>query len=155
MDYENLTEEEAKQRERELVEDAREAKEELEAKQSEALEAIAEGGDLEEYATVELGELEIEVLGWLPGDVEDTVLQARQLGKTEDPAKIKRSMETMLSALAEMTVDDTYNMAFWRQFYQEYGAAGLIEAVGTVLEPAQTSMEEKREAVDGFRQRKG
>lgn len=141
------------EKERELLEDARETKKELEQQQNEALEAIAKGGDLEEYETVELGELELEVKSWLPGDVEDTVLQAQKLGESEDPAQIKRSMETMLSALAEMTTDGTYDMGFWRQFHQEYGANGLILAVETILEPANENMEKKKEGVDGFRQK--
>jgi hypothetical protein len=154
MDYDNLapeSEEEFEQRQQELLEDARNEKQQREAAQNEALKQIAEGESLEEYETVELGDLELEVKAWLPGDVEDTVLQAQQLGDSEDPAEIKRSMETMLSALAEMTTEETYDMGFWRKYYRKWGAEGLIMAVSTVLEPAGESLERKREGVDGFR----
>lgn len=139
------------EKEQELLEDARQSKAELEAAQNEALEAIASGEELEQYETVSLGELELEVKAYLPGDVEDTVLQAQQLGESEDPAEIKRSMETMLSALAEMTTSDTYNMGFWREFHRKWGANGLILAVETILDPASENMEDKRDAMDGFR----
>jgi hypothetical protein len=102
------SEEEYEQRRQELIEEAKADKNELDDAQNEALAAIASEGGLEDYATVELGELEIEVKAWLPGDVEDTVLQAQQLGDSEDPAQIKRSMETMLSALDEMTTTMTW-----------------------------------------------
>jgi hypothetical protein len=139
------------EKEQELLEEAREAKQKLEEAQNEALAAIASEDGLEDYATVELGDLELEVKSWLPGDVEDTVLQAQQLGNSEDPAQIKRSMETMLSALAEMTVSDDYDMRFWREFHDRYGANGLIMAVDTVLGPANETMEERKNGVDGFR----
>jgi hypothetical protein len=147
------SEEEYEQRRQELIEEAKADKNELDDAQNEALAAIASEGGLEDYATVELGELEIEVKAWLPGDVEDTVLQAQQLGDSEDPAQIKRSMETMLSALAKMTVADDYDMAFWREFHERYGANGLIMAVDTVLGPANGNMEARKEGVDGFRQK--
>lgn len=147
------SEEEYEQRRQELIEEAKADKKELDDAQNEALAAIASEEGLEDYATVELGELEMEVRAWLPGDVEDTVLQAQQLGDSEDPAQIKRSMETMLSALAEMTVSDDYDMKFWREFHERYGANGLIMAVQTILSPANEKMEQHREGVDGFRQK--
>lgn len=139
------------EKEQELLEDARQSKEELEQAQNEALEAIASGEELEQYETVSLGDLELEVKAWLPGDVEDTVLQAQQLGESEDPAEIKRSMDTMLSALAEMTTSETYDMGFWREFHRKWGAEGLILAVETILDPASENMEEKREGLESFR----
>lgn len=145
------SEEEYEERRQELIEEAKADKKELDDAQNEALAAIASEEGLEDYATVELGELEIEVKAWLPGDVEDTVLQAQQLGDSEDPAQIKRSMETMLSALAEMTVADDYDMRFWREFHDRYGANGLVLAVERVLEPAQENTQRRKEGVEGFR----
>jgi len=49
-----------------LQEETRDAYEQHEAEQSDALDAIASGSDLEEYQTVALGELELEVKAWLP-----------------------------------------------------------------------------------------
>lgn len=149
------SEEEYEERRQELIEEAKADKKELDDAQNEALAAIASEEGLEDYATVELGELEMEVRAWLPGDVEDTVLQAQQLGDSEDPAQIKRSMETMLSALAEMTVSDDYDMRFWREFHERYGANGLIMAVDTLLGPANENMEARKEGVDGFRPSQG
>ncbi len=143
--------EESREMQREMVEEARQTKQELEAKQREALEEIQQGESLERYATVTMGNLDLEVKAWLPGEVEDTVLQAQQLGESKDPAQIKRSMETMLSALSEMTTSDTYNMGFWRAYYHKWGAEGMIQAVETVLEPASEHLEAKQDSLQSFR----
>jgi hypothetical protein len=134
-----------------LLEDTREAYKQHEAEQSDALDAIASGSDLEEYETVELGELELEVKAWLPGSVEDTVLKAQDAAESDDPKEVKESLETMISALAEMSTSDVYNSHFWRKYYDEYGAVGLILATETLLEPASDKLEERQDAVDGFR----
>lgn len=134
-----------------LLEDTREAYKQHEAEQSDALDAIASGSDLEEYQTVTLGELELEVKAWLPGSVEDTVLKAQDAAESDDPQEVKESLETMISALAEMSTSDVYNSHFWRKYYDEYGAVGLILAVETLLEPASDKLEERQDAVDGFR----
>jgi hypothetical protein len=134
-----------------LQEETRDAYEQHEAEQSDALDAIASGSDLEEYQTVALGELELEVKAWLPGSVEDTVLKAQDAAESDDPKEVKESLETMISALAEMSTSDVYNSHFWRKYYDEYGAVGLILAVETLLEPASDKLEERQDAVDGFR----
>lgn len=137
----------------ELISKAQEKKQELDEKQNEALAAIAEGGELEDYETVTLGELEIEVKAWLPGSVEETVTKANRLGQQEDMGKIRESMETMLSALDEMTRADEYDMAFWRKYYAEWGPEGLILAIETILDPAMEGVEERSEGVESFRTR--
>jgi len=154
MDIENLapeSEEEARQKEQELIQSAKQSKQEREAQQNEALQAIAEGGNLEKYETVELGDLDLEVKAWLPGDTTETVQEAQRLADTEDIQQIKRSMRTFLSALADMTVDDTYDLQFWRKYYQRYGPEGMIVAVETVLEPASESLDEQKEGAKSFR----
>lgn len=122
------------------------------AAQEEALAEIAAGDDLERYETVELGTLEMEVKAWLPGTVEEVVTRAMDISDQEDAEAIRDSMETMLTALAEMTTREDLNRRFWRQYYDRYGAVGMIEAVETILGPAAEEMEAKEEAVDGFRE---
>lgn len=145
------TEEEYEQRRRELIESAAETKRELDERQNEALEAIAEGQTPERYDTVTLGELDLEVLGWLPGDVEDKVVDAMDLADDPDPGALRESKETIITALDEMTVSDDYNGQFWREYHRRYGQEGLIIAANTVFEPAKDGIEERRDAVDGFR----
>lgn len=151
MDATPQTEEEAEARKQQLIEETREAKRELDQAQSEALDQIASGGDLEKFETVELGELELEVKAWLPGDVADTVEKAQRLADGDDVSDVRESMETMLDALSSMTVDAQYGTPFWEEFYSRYGPTGLMLAVETVLEPAQEEIENKRDAMDGFR----
>jgi Spy/CpxP family protein refolding chaperone len=154
------SEDEYQQRRQELIEDAKEERRELEDKQTEALAEIAKGEEIESYQTVSLGELELEVKGWSPGDTTETVEQAMRMAESEDPEDMKQSMETMLSALVDMTVSDTYDMTFWRAYYEKYGPQGMQPAVETILGPAISELEEmqqrevsedKREAVNGFR----
>lgn len=136
----------------ELIHKAQNTKEDLDAKQNEALEAIASGEELERYETVSLGNLEIEVKGWLSGDTTDTVQKAQRLADSNDMDEIRESMETMLSALDDMTTSSDYGMQFWREYYRRYGPEGLAVAVETVLEPASEDMEAKKESLDGFRE---
>jgi transcriptional regulator of NAD metabolism len=145
------TEEEYQERKKALIEDAAKTKAKLEEKQNEALQAISEGGDLEKYEVVELGELELEVKAWLPGDTTETVQEAQRLAEEENIRAIKRSMQTFLSALADMTVDDTYDLQFWRKYYQRYGPEGMIVAVEAVLGPAGDSLEKQKQGAESFR----
>lgn len=145
------TEEEAEQKRKELIKKTKEKRQELDRKQNEALEAIKGGGDLEDYQLVELGDLEIEVKAWMPGDVADTVQKAHDIGQSGDMERFEESIQTMLSALVEMTTDDTYNMAFWQAYYQEYGPEGVLVAAETIIGPAAESMEAKSEGVKSFR----
>jgi predicted RNase H-like HicB family nuclease len=116
-----------------------------------ALEKIAEGEDFEHYETVTLGQLEMEVKAWMPGDVEETVTRANQLAEENDPSAVRESMETMLSALGEITVSNQYDTAFWRAYYSEYGPQGLMIAVETVLGPAVEELEKTEEQAKSFR----
>jgi hypothetical protein len=148
METENQDYDELKEQ---VISEAKETKQEVDQKQQEALNAISQGGQLENYETVYLGELEIEVKGWLPGDVEQTVTQAKSVADSEDAEQIRKSMETMLHALTEMTVDETYSMGFWRKYYAKYGPEGLILAVKTIMEPAKEGIEDKKDGVESFR----
>jgi len=154
------TEEELEQRKQELIEDAKDSYEGEKAKQNEALAEIKKGEDLEQYTNVTLGELELEVKCWLPGDTTGTVQRAVQLAESEDMAKIQESMETMLVALDEMTTNDLYDRGFWESYYNEWGPTALIPAVMTILGPALDEMEgmkerevdaQKADAANGFR----
>lgn len=131
--------------------DLRESISEQQARQEAALNQIAAGGQLERYETVQLGDLEIEVKGWLPGDVEQTVRKAEQIAQDGDHKAAVESIETFLSALAEMTRNEDFDLGFWRDFYERWGPEGVLLAAEKVFEPAVDSMEDKQEAIDGFR----
>jgi len=163
MDMEELApedQEEFEQKQKELIEDSRQAKQELEAEQNKALAEIAKGEKLEQFETVELGGLEMEVKAWIPGDTTNTVEKAMDLAQSDSVGKMKQSMQTMLKALADMTVSDTYDINFWRAYYQEYGPVGMQPAVNTILGPAGEELErlqqrevdeERLDAANGFR----
>jgi DNA-binding protein YbaB len=148
METENQDYDELKEQ---VISDAKETKQEVDQKQQEALNAISQGGQLEDYETVFLGDLEIEVKAWLPGDVEQTVTEAKTVADSDNAQEVRQSMETMLHALAEMTVDETYSVGFWKKYYAEYGPEGLILAVETIMEPAKEGIENRKDGVESFR----
>jgi len=125
-----------------------------EAKQNEALNAIAQGEELEQYTTVELGDLELEVKEWVPGDVEQTITRVNQIAERGDDVVLMRQMESILTALDEMTENGTYDRSFWRAYYDKYGQSGVLVATETILSPAMEEMEALEEGVEGFRQDK-
>lgn len=146
------SEEEAKERQKELIQDAKEHKAELEAEQNEALEAIKQGSQYEEYETVQMGELEFEVKAWLPGDVSDEVERINRISNSGNEQEMYRAMQDMLPVLDRMSEDDRLNLEFWKAYYEDTGPLGMLEAVETVLGPAIENMEDKQEGVRSFQQ---
>lgn len=159
-------EDEYEERARELIEDTRETKEELDAKQEDALDAIADGDDFGDYEPVTLGELEMERKTWLPGDVTDVVKDAAEVTQRlqekpddevdpEDFAALQESMTTMLEALAGLTRSDDYDLSFWQAFYERYGPEGLMLAVERIVAPAVEGLEDRRDGMDSFHRGEG
>jgi len=149
-----MTAEEKEQKAQELKERAKDTKQELDKRQEEALQKISQGEDFEKYETVSLGELEVEVKAWLPGDTEEIVTRASELAEQENPGAVRESMESMLVALDEMTTNPDFGRSFWQKYYSEYGPEGLIVAVETILGPAIESAQDREESVKSFRQDK-
>lgn len=155
------TESEYDAKRQELINDAKETKERIERKQNEALAEIAKGEDLEQYETISLGNLEMEVKAWVPGDATNSISQAAQLAQSGNIADIQDSMEQFLPALDELTVSNDYSMGFWREYYNRYGPQGMLIAVEKVCGPAFEELEEIKgrevdeervDAANGFRQ---
>ena len=129
-------------------------------KQEEALSEIAQGENLEKYETIYLGDLEMDVRAWVPGNAMSQIQKAQNIAEDEDTSRMMESMETMINALAEVAVSDTYDSSFWRAYFNRYGPEGMLVAVEKVLGPAIDSMEErapvenmeeKADAANGFR----
>lgn len=145
------SEEEYEERAQRLKQDAAETKQELEQKQEAALKEIESGETLESYETATLGDLEMEVKAWFPGSLFDDVQHAQQLAQSENPEKVFESIDTMIQVLDNMTVSDTYNEGFWREYFQKWGPEALGRAMQAILEPAQEEQEAKMDSLDGFR----
>ena len=166
MDYEDLapeSEEEFEQRQQELLEDARNEKEQREAAQNEALREIAKGDDLTEYEVIQLGQLDMRVKAWVPGTATQPIHNAAQKADSLDDdagmAEVSESMEAFLPALDELTVSSDYDRSFWRMYYEKFGPQGMIEAVNRVCGPAFDEMgefadrdvdDDRRDAAQGF-----
>lgn len=152
------------ERRKELIEDAKSTKEEVDRKQSAMLDAVAEGDNAvheKEYEWVKIGEVDAKVKAWLPGSSIDTITRAQKLAQRENIDDSMQSIETMIDGMVSVTealeVDgfDTSETAeireFWQGLFNRYGVAGFQTAAQTVLEPAAEDFEAKSGAVDGFR----
>jgi hypothetical protein len=143
-----------------LLQDTQEHFSEKRQKQEEALSEIAQGENLEKYETIFLGDLEMDVRAWVPGNAMSQIQKAQNIAEEEDASRMMESMETMINALAEVAVSETYDTAFWRTYFERYGPEGMLVAVEKVLGPAIDSMEDrapvenmegKKDAANGFR----
>ena len=156
----DLSEDEYQDRRSKLIEDAKEEHSQRTAEQEKALQEIAQGENLERYETVFMGDLEMQVRAWVPGSVVPQIQTAASIADSEDVERVMESMETMINALAEISVEGTYDSAFWRAYFDRYGPEGMIVAVEKVLGPALENMEDNMpdeqlsqssDAAQGFR----
>jgi hypothetical protein len=148
---------------KELINEAKETKEQIERKQNEALAEIAKGEDLEQYKTIQLGNLEMEVKAWVSGDATDALTNAMEIAQDAQEGSashVRDSMQEILPALASFTVSNDYSMAFWQEYYRRYGPQGLMVAFEKVCGPALEDMDELQgrdvdqervDAANGFR----
>jgi hypothetical protein len=159
-------EQEYEQRREELISDAKETKHELEAKQSEMLEAVASGDDgidVEDYATVQVGEVEVRAKAYMPGESLSTIKRAQRLAKRENLEAALDSINTMTDAMTVVTerldhapsgtvIESNEEIrTFWKGMFQEWGVNGFQQAAEKVLEPASEDLESKAESAESFR----
>lgn len=162
-----MEEHEAQQKREELIERARDTKQELDARENEMLRAVASGEDgldVERYETVQVGEVNVEAKAWLPGKAQDTIQHAYRLAERENLEDAQESIYTMIEGMTVVTeglehphsgaeiADKESIRQFWRGMYDQWGVIGFQKAASKVLEPANEDMEEKANAADGFRQ---
>lgn len=160
------TEEEYQDKRSELINRAKETKQDLDAEQNEMLAAVAsgdEGLDVEKYETVQIGEAEATVKAWLPGDTQDTIQHAHRLAQRENMDDAQESIYTMIEGMTTVTErlyhpesDTVFEEKekirnFWNGMYGQWGVQGFQQAASIVLEPANEEMEDMSNAVDGFR----
>lgn len=160
------TEEEYQERRSELIEGAKESKQDFDAKTNELLNAVGRGEDgldVEKYETVEVGEVEVVVKAWLPGEAQDTIQHAQRLAQRENMDDAQESIYTMIEGVTTVTErislpgsDESIESKedirqFWRGVYDKWGIVGFQEGAQRALKPATDEMEELSNTVDGFR----
>ena len=156
---------EYQQKREELIADAKETKHELEAKQSEMLAAVAsgdEGIDVEDYETVQVGEVEVTAKAYMPGESLSTIKRAQRLAKRDNLEAALDSISTMTDAMTVVTErlehsqsdtvmeDKEVIREFWKGMFSEWGVEGFQQAAEKVLEPASEDMEEKANSAQSF-----
>lgn len=161
-----LTDAEREQKRQELIEDAKETKHELEAQESEMLQAVASGDDAIEVGdteTVQVGEVTVTVKSYMPGDSLNSIKRAQNLAKRENVEAAVDSIHTMCEGMTVVTErlehpesgtvfeDSERIRGFWKGMFNEWGIQGFQQAAQTVLEPASEDMEQKADSAQSFR----
>lgn len=161
-DADLLDEENYDERRQRLIESAREERQRHEAQQEAMLEAVAEGEnfDIESHTWVSLGEADLHVKEWFPGDTVDQLAQADMDPNDATGADANRAIGGVLEAFVTMTdaieagdqrVESKPQIrSFWRSYFERWGDQGLAEAFDVVLTPA-IENSEGEEAVESFR----
>jgi hypothetical protein len=151
------------EKQRELIEKTKEAKESAEQQHNEMLEAVAEGEDwnVEDYEWVELGGVELKVKTWLPGDTMDRMGALGEAAETQDPSAAREMVHGGIESLTTQTeiiqsggaVFETNSdiRQFWQNYTEKWGNKGLEKAIETVMGPIEDEQERKEETMRSFR----
>jgi len=95
--------------------------------QQEALTEIAQGQNLEEYETRELGNAEISVKCWIPGDVTESFADIFEAYDNDNPIEVFRSFRQVARVIGRLCADEPYsNAQFWEQYYDKWGPKGMM-----------------------------
>jgi hypothetical protein len=135
----------------ELIREHDKAKRQYEQEKGELLEAVKQEEEFEHesYEWVELGDVEIKVKAWIPGDAMDTInqfAQADQSGEIPDFAALvdaaKQLTEVIRSGDVSWQTEGRIN-DFWDTYYNEHGSNVVYAAAERVYQPALENMEQR------------
>lgn len=150
----------------EIKQKAAESKHEQDAEQAALLDAVAKGDDgidVEEYEWVNVGEVDVKVKAWMPGESLDAIESANRLAKRDNMSDSMESIHTMIegmTAVTETLKNDDLNIEhtkketirkFWRGMLDKWGIEGFQKSAEIILQPASEDLEEKSNAAEGFR----
>lgn len=147
----------------ELIEKVGEKRQEDEQAHQALLNAVSEGEEfeVENYEWVQLGNVDVKVKTWFPGDVIDKIssFSAEEI----NPSEAQSAIHSTVDALGQMTEmvesgdvrvnNESGIRSFYKQYYDKWGDQGLEMAVKTILEPAQDNSD-KSDVMDSFRSEK-
>jgi hypothetical protein len=135
----------------ELIADAEEIAADEDAEKQALLEAVKNDEEFEHGQTewVQLGDVDLRVKAWFPGNTFDTV---RGLAEAEQNDEIP-DFHALLDSLAEITEvvrtsgvtweETTRINDFWQAYYAEHGTNVIMIASERVLRPALDNMEQR------------
>lgn len=135
----------------ELISDTEAAKRQAEQEQAELLEALEAEEEFEHrsYEWVEIGDVELKVKTWLPGDVNDTIqayAEAEQSGDVPDFEPMIEAAKTQTEVVRTADVSwstDAKISKFWDMYYSEHGSNVLLTVFDRVFDPAIDGIENK------------
>jgi len=152
--------------EQKLIQEAEQAKRQHEQEKGELLEAVKNEEEFthESYEWVELGDVELKVKSWIPGDSMDAINKFAQADQSGEIPNFKELIEAA-KELTEVvrTHDVTWETQaliddFWDSYYAEHGSNVIYAAAERVYKPALENMEQRApqsfpgdENRDGFR----
>lgn len=149
-EYQVDGEEEYEQRRKELIEEAQETKQQYDEQHAELLDAVESGEEfqVEDYEWVNLGELEIKVKTWFPGDTLDKLTSLEE-GDATAQESINATIEAFTKLTEQIRKDDPVTdregiESFWLVYYDKWGSQGLFEAMDVIASPAIDNSNEKQ-----------
>jgi len=137
--------------EQKLIQEAEHAKRQHEQEKGELLEAVKNEEEFthESYEWVELGDVELKVKSWIPGDSMDAInnfAQADQSGQIPDFSELIEAAKELTEVVR--TADVTWETQaliddFWDSYYAEHGSNVIYAAAERVYKPALENMEQR------------
>jgi hypothetical protein len=147
-------------RREELIEETEAAKRQHEQELTELTQAVKNDEELEhdQYDWVEVGDVEMKVKAWLPGDTMDTLEEYSEADESGSMPPISDIVDIAISQTEVIRSGDvswskqSQIQAFWEKYYEEQGDTVLEVALNRVLDPA---LDKRQGRVpDGFRQKR-
>lgn len=154
----------------ELLEATNDTAAEKKAEQTELLAAVAEGEQgisVEDYEWVQIGQVDVKVKAWMPGESLNAIERAKRLAERENTSDTLEGIATMKDGMTAVTetiklesrdievADEEDIRDFWGGMVNTWGIEGFQEAADIVLEPAVTDLKSKGETANGFRKDAG
>jgi len=137
--------------EQKLIQEAEQAKRQHEQEKGELLEAVKNEEEFthESYEWVELGDVELKVKSWIPGESMDAINKFAQADQSGEIPNFKELIEAA-KELTEVvrTADVTWETQalvddFWDSYYAEHGSNVIYAAAERVYKPALENMEQR------------
>jgi hypothetical protein len=150
--------------EEKLIKEAEQAKRQHQQEKGELLEAVKNEEEFthESYEWVELGDVELKVKSWIPGESMDAInkfAQADQSGEIPNFSELieaaKELTEVVRTANVNWQTQAKVN-DFWDSYYNEHGSNVIYAAAERVYQPALENMEQRApESFPGEQNRDG
>jgi len=154
-----LSEEEIEQKKQELQEEVSEISKEHKESEQALIEAVSQDEEIGQYDVVELGDIEMKIQLWIPGDeLEDMNAGMSEEEITQVFSDVDRFVSLIVKLVEELRypaeeeyyTDDLKIKHFVISFVDTYGTDAMVRLAETVVLPVVEHMEEKSQGLQSF-----